>query len=306
MARKFCPLSFFSFYVNKENAQAGGAHHCVEEECALWDETYEQCGLKTAVDSVSVIAETGPAVRKPRKEKLAEAASTRVTSLFDKLRGKKKLPTAGTPGAAPVVTTDTVTAVAQTPAGAAPQTNVANTATKVESDTKLKEQKNVETTVAVKEQAEKNSENNQLTLPIVKKVDKVPNPAVSLPPTSVETKHESKVESKAEPKPEVTQDDFSDLLNPPSIPISELPIISKPVDDDEVIEPKPKPLPVDEIKPELPTPTPVVEVKPEPPTPVVEVKPEPPVKKPSWDDLPDDLPLPEEFLETPNKEREEK
>ena len=348
MARKFCPLSFFSFYVNKENSQAGGAHHCVEEACALWDESYEQCGLKSAVDSFGMLAEGGgiPVRQHQRREKLVGAVSGGMLSTFDKLR--KKLPTAGPPprkveSATPasVAASQGVT-VAKKPALVGAAVGAVATTPVVEQKT------TVPPTPPVKD-VNKNSENN-LTLPIVEKIGPIVNPAEVAPK---EVKEAVTKPSVAAP-PITTPKDFSDLLNPPSIPISELPIISKPLDKEmaEIVRPEPlvsNPMtrdwrsePVIEVKPE---PTPVIEVKPEP---VIEVKPdddplaeilaasklvpempglhpspplpeikeempglhptsrphagndpEIPAAKPTWQ-LPDDIPIPEEFLQDPD------
>ena len=76
MSSKFCPFSFFSFYVNKDSAQAGGAHHCVEANCALWDSRYDQCSVKTACENIG----TSPQAKKPRA----------VSDILAKIRSKKK------------------------------------------------------------------------------------------------------------------------------------------------------------------------------------------------------------------------
>ena len=89
MSTKFCPFSFFSFYVNKNSAQAGGAHHCVEDNCALWDTRYEQCSVKTACENMG--GATSSPARKPRA----------VSDILAKIRSKKKPAEATTPGAKP-------------------------------------------------------------------------------------------------------------------------------------------------------------------------------------------------------------
>lgn len=54
---KYCPLSFFSFFINKNASQAGGAMRCVGSQCAWWDEGISeegvvigQCGFMSLVD----------------------------------------------------------------------------------------------------------------------------------------------------------------------------------------------------------------------------------------------------------------
>ena len=92
MPNKFCPFSFFSFYVNKDSAQAGGAHHCVEANCALWDSRFEQCSLKTACENIG--GATSAPSRKPRA----------VSDILAKIRSKKKSAEVTTPGAKPAAT----------------------------------------------------------------------------------------------------------------------------------------------------------------------------------------------------------
>lgn len=157
MAHKLCPLSFFAFYVNKDSAQAGGAHHCIEDSCALWDGNLEQCSLKSACDAVGMISDVyaggEPVAPAPAKPKV-------VSSVLDKLREKRKnLPTA-TPNP-------------PTPNPSTPTAPV--------------------TSNAVVEAAQPN--NIQQVLP-------------------------TDVKKEAEPQP------IEDLLNPPKIPISQLPIVS--------------------------------------------------------------------------------
>ena len=99
MSKKFCPLGFFSFYVNKSQAQAGAGHHCVEESCALWNEEYEECSLKVGLDSIVSLAEnfgSGQGLSTPERRIEVEAPKL---SIFDKLRRKtegQRLPTADT------------------------------------------------------------------------------------------------------------------------------------------------------------------------------------------------------------------
>lgn len=280
MAVKFCPLSFFSFYVNKEHAQAGGAHHCVEDACALWDESLEQCGLMTAVEAVSMIAESGaiPGRRQARRNELTSAVRGGLSSSFDKLRKRKKMPTVEQPPSKVEVTHPAIVA----------KKELQTAAVAVENKTVQTEQKIVNSTIIVKEPVEKNRENNQLLLPITPKIDEVANPAKTLPPTKVELPKTTLPPTKVElPKTEIKEEplqDFSDLLNPPAVPISELPVVSKPVED-------------------IVTEIPVVED--------VVTEDEKPLKstddevKAEWQ-LPDDLPIPEEFLEKPKTQEEPK
>lgn len=268
MAIKFCPLSFFSFYVNKEHAQAGGAHHCVEDACALWDESLEQCGLMTAVEAVSMIAESGALSgrRQARRNEITSTIRGGLSSSFDKLRKRGKLPTAPNK-------------VEVTHPAIVARKEAQTVAVAVENKTVQTEQKIANSTIIVKEPVEKNRENNQLVLPITPKIDEVANPAKTLPPTKVEL---PKIElPKMEIKEEPLQD-FSDLLNPPAVPLSELPVVSKPIEDivteipvvENVVTEDAKPSADDEVKAE-------------------------------WQ-LPDDLPIPEEFLEKPKTQEEPK
>ena len=98
MPQRFCPFGFFSFYVNKKSAEAGGCHQCVEHACALWDNSEAQCSVKSALDSVSIIADSFSSGRglpiagipsAPAKE-----AKGGLSNIMDKLRAKKKLPSA--------------------------------------------------------------------------------------------------------------------------------------------------------------------------------------------------------------------
>ena len=93
MSKKFCPAGFFSFYVNKQEAQVGGGHHCVEENCAIWNEEYEECSLKVGLDAITALAENlGGQARTSNRTVEVEAPKL---SIFDKLRRKtegQKLP----------------------------------------------------------------------------------------------------------------------------------------------------------------------------------------------------------------------
>lgn len=98
-SKKFCPLGFFSFYVNKSEAQAGACHHCVEDNCALWNEDYEECSLKVGLDSLTSLAESfgSGQTKMPLPKRHIEVEGPKL-SIFDKLRRKtegQKLPTAG-------------------------------------------------------------------------------------------------------------------------------------------------------------------------------------------------------------------
>jgi hypothetical protein len=124
MSKKFCPLGFFSFYVNKSEAQAGACHHCVEENCALWNEEYEECSLKVGLDAVSTLADSfGAGHRAPTVERRLEVEAPKL-SIFDKLRRKtegQKLPTIEG-GASDATTTVVPLAAAPPPPPAAPIT----------------------------------------------------------------------------------------------------------------------------------------------------------------------------------------
>lgn len=87
MGQKICPLSFFNFYINKEAAQAGGCHLCVEEACALWDENYQQCSMKSGLDAVGVIADLFSNSEKEEHEPFPK--SSPIDGIFNKLRKKK-------------------------------------------------------------------------------------------------------------------------------------------------------------------------------------------------------------------------
>jgi len=93
-SKKFCPLGFFSFYVNKKEAQAGGGHHCVEESCAIWNDEYQECSLKMGLDAITSLAENfGTDQPKMMPSRIVE---TPKLSVFDRLRKRtegQKLPT---------------------------------------------------------------------------------------------------------------------------------------------------------------------------------------------------------------------
>lgn len=109
MGQKICPLSFFNFYINKEAAQAGGCHLCVEEACALWDENYQQCSMKSGLEAVGSIADfLSNSSEKEDSDPFPK--SSPINGILNKLR-KKKLegnltakvvaPAASTPAPAP-------------------------------------------------------------------------------------------------------------------------------------------------------------------------------------------------------------
>lgn len=126
MSKKFCPLGFFSFYVNKSKAEAGGGHHCVEENCALWNDEYEDCSLKIGLDSLTVLADNfGSGQRMPIPERRVVEVEAPKLSIFDKLRRKtegQRLPTIETPtnDVAPIITPLTVSPPATTSPPPAP------------------------------------------------------------------------------------------------------------------------------------------------------------------------------------------
>lgn len=88
MGQKLCPLSFFSFYINKESAQAGGSHECVEDSCAIWDESCQQCHLKSGLESLSLIADVVAGLTDISKSVNKESP---ITDILSRLRAKKKL-----------------------------------------------------------------------------------------------------------------------------------------------------------------------------------------------------------------------
>lgn len=118
MSKKFCPLGFFSFYVNKSKAEAGGGHHCVEENCALWHDEYEDCSLKIGLDSLTVLADNfGSGQRMPIPERRVEVEAPKL-SIFDKLRRKtegQRLPTIETPVVMPSAPTIITTPLPTSP-----------------------------------------------------------------------------------------------------------------------------------------------------------------------------------------------
>src|SRR5271156_3883739 len=106
MGQKICPLSFFNFYINKEAAQAGGCHLCVEEACALWDENYQQCSGKSAFDAVGAIADF---FTNTSEKENNPVNSSPIGDILNKLRKKKlDLPTKITPFAKPALPTPSV------------------------------------------------------------------------------------------------------------------------------------------------------------------------------------------------------
>jgi len=91
MSSKFCPFGFFSFYVNKSQAQAGGGHHCVEEQCALWNEEMEECSIKSGCMAIGGIIEMFAAGRVPIMNEQPKL------SVFEKLKLKKQQTEAAQP-----------------------------------------------------------------------------------------------------------------------------------------------------------------------------------------------------------------
>jgi hypothetical protein len=291
MPQRFCPLGFFSFYVNKNSAEAGGGHHCIEHACALWDNSYGQCGIMSAIESLGTIAESTPGgvVSKPAA---AAKVSQGVSSIFSKLRDKKRLPTAEkkatTPATTPATTTATNTATtpatpATTPAITTPIIAVTNdknvtisapevTETKIVNPATIKEPVTtsslpiksdsivefptstptpapppppppvvVEVTPEVAPVVEAAPvtpivEAAPEAAPVTPIVEAAPVEAPVPPVTPVvETKNtniSSIIDVAAEQLSQITEfsDDFSDLLTPPSIPVSDLPVVSKPDD----------------------------------------------------------------------------
>ena len=237
---KFCPLSFFSFYVNKNQAQAGGAHVCVEEECAWWDEHCNQCQVKTALELVGVIAEA-PRVRSTRKTEKAVAG---VSDMFSRLRNKskRKLPTAGDKEAAkPTETKPAVTQAATPVVAKPPETPVVKPVEAPEvkpaapvipvsekpAEVKIVPEKPAETNAAVTAAPAIPAEEAPVTpvAPVAlatpaAPVTSTPKEMITEPQPIPETTESKPVE---EPKP---ADQFDDLLNLPETPVSELPIVS--------------------------------------------------------------------------------
>lgn len=116
-SKKFCPLGFFSFYVNKSEAQAGAGHHCVEDSCRLWNEDYEECSLKVGLDSLTTLAENFGAGHRVASERRIEVEAPKL-SIFDKLRRKtegQKLPTVEVANIATVPAVTIVTTPVTTP-----------------------------------------------------------------------------------------------------------------------------------------------------------------------------------------------
>lgn len=104
---KFCPFGFYSFYVSKEQAQAGGCHHCLEDKCALWESYYDtegnltgQCSiigigesLRSISESMVDVAEgkTSPVFAGEVLSSAVEAVkpARKLESFLDKIRSKK-------------------------------------------------------------------------------------------------------------------------------------------------------------------------------------------------------------------------
>lgn len=157
MTQKICPFSFFNFYINKEAAQAGGCHLCVEEACGLWDEFRGQCGLMTGIEAVASIADFSSSPSE-LPQTIKQVASP-ISNILEKMRLKKKDAVAET-------TSATATPVIPTPVTAA-----------------------------------------------IPPAPPPPSPLVA--PTIQETKTTN-----------ISEIIKSDVLNPPNVPISDLPIIS--------------------------------------------------------------------------------
>lgn len=88
MGQKLCPLSFFSFYINKETAQAGGSHECVEDACAIWDESCQQCHIKSGFEALSLIADVVGGINNISKQ---GNSGSPITDILSRLRAKKKI-----------------------------------------------------------------------------------------------------------------------------------------------------------------------------------------------------------------------
>lgn len=286
MPQRFCPFAFFSFHVNKNSAEAGGCHHCVEHACALWDVTEQQCGVKSALDSVGVIADAVSSGGIPMVQTKPDAGDVKagVSSLFDKLRSRKKLPSAQKLPSAdkptkvvteenkvktPEQTTETNTKPSTDIASSRPTddltkvdpTTIVNPAT---IETKVNEKKNpvgtVHTSPTKKETAEKHKSAPELLeemkvvapppppppMPAIKPQNTISASPVKLPKVESKPLAEETNVSKLNPIDEAANklaeledfdDDFSDLLNPPPIDVTQLPIIStgkdRVKDDDE-------------------------------------------------------------------------
>lgn len=87
MGQKLCPLSFFSFYINKETAQAGGSHECVEDACAIWDDSCQQCHIKSGFEALSLIADVVGGINNISKQ---GNSGSPITDILSRLRAKKK------------------------------------------------------------------------------------------------------------------------------------------------------------------------------------------------------------------------
>jgi len=73
---KFCPFGFYSFFVSKEAAQAGGCHHCLEEKCGLWESFYDDEGNVTGQCSILGVGESLRSI----SESMAEVADGKIPS----------------------------------------------------------------------------------------------------------------------------------------------------------------------------------------------------------------------------------
>jgi len=89
MPQKICPLSFFNFYINKEAAQAGGCHLCVEESCALWDENYQQCSLKSGIEAIGAVADA--ISTDLTEDSFVNKSTSPISSVLEKLRMRKRV-----------------------------------------------------------------------------------------------------------------------------------------------------------------------------------------------------------------------
>jgi hypothetical protein len=230
MSQKLCPFGFYSFYVNKQVAQAGGCHHCVEERCALWDSYYDeqgniqgQCALMSVTESLRTISEASMGKSLP----VAGVGSSNTGSLsvaLDKLKARRArrdaaktsatpatAPTSATPATAPPSPPPTApipTVVAATPTAATPTaaTPVAPTP--------------VTPTPAEAPKAA------PPVIPIVAVVNDEIAASLVAKPLEVEATVPVVQENKPPEEKTTTETDFEDLFKPPSIPISELPVIS--------------------------------------------------------------------------------
>lgn len=196
MSYKFCPFSFFTFYVNKSAAQAGGAHHCVEEACALWDAQLEQCSLKTACESISGGSfSPSSAPKQPAP----------VSSVLDKIRKKKMA------GPSKEPTTDTKPQEV-TKSAEKTTTETANRPATDSSTTKepSKSQEPPKSQEPSKLQSAESNPTPERTTAENQKSEPVP-----------EKSKDSSENQESKPDP-----DYSDLLNPPKIDPKSLPVIS--------------------------------------------------------------------------------